>query len=386
MHYCCLSPTKSSQIHLQEVQRDLKLEVKSVLKDGLDGHCSAIERKKFRMSPSNWLFPSSDDAASDGHTSLGSFFSPGRRLKEYGRRSKALPSATITESTKSESKHGDTACVTSTEKLAATVSSDAESNSKFESLPVISAPSKSSYKETRSVSPSVSSTDDHEAISETSMASTLDHEAVSEASSSVDGGSAASNGHTASTGGSYFSGDGSTTLETSSDHGSSAESLNCSTMGESMSQSVGQESAFSYTTDFASVYSSDQLRNFDIFSQDFPSASILGAESRDTSFQGSGEWEVISMLGQRSLYDEHGTIDSSVLQEFLDAADQGSVSTYGGNQSVSEESLLQVDQAIATFRLHAKRLGVSEQDLLKAMYGARPDIAKQYYTGSGSHS
>jgi hypothetical protein len=377
--------TKSSQNHDQEGQRDTKQEVKAVL-NGLDGHSSAIERKKFRMSPSNWLFPSSDDAASDGHTSLGSFFlTPGRRLKDYGRRSKALPSPTKTESIKSESIHGDSPCVKQTEKLTATMSSDAESMSKLASLPVISAPSKSSYKETRSVSPSVSSTDDHEAMSETSMASTYDHEAVSETSSSLDGASAASNGRTASTGGSYFSGDGSTTVGTSSDHGSSAESENCSTMGESMSQSVGQESDFSYKTDFASVYSSVQLPNSDIFSLDFPSASLLGVESRD-SFQGSGEWEVISMLGQRSLYDEHGTIDSSVLQEFLDAADQGSVSTYGGNQSVSEESLLQVDQAIATFRLHARRLGVSEQDLLKAMYGARPDIAKQYYTGSSSHS
>jgi hypothetical protein len=85
---------------------------------------------------------------------------------------------------------------------------------------------------------------------------------------------------------------------------------------------------------------------------------------------GNGEWEIVSVLDRPYLYDgETGTVDSQALQDFLDDAGSASFNSISdsGDRSASDDSVGQVDEAIAKFKRHALLLGVDEKDLLLAI-------------------
>jgi hypothetical protein len=110
----------------------------------------------------------------------------------------------------------------------------------------------------------------------------------------------------------------------------------------------------------------------DSFSQESQDSTYASYDDLEGDQSGTSEWEVVSVFDLPSLYnDETGTVNSQALQDFLDAAGNDasvdSISDGGGDMSVSEDSVGQVDDAIAKFKLHASRLGVDEKDLLLAI-------------------
>jgi hypothetical protein len=126
------------------------------------------------------------------------------------------------------------------------------------------------------------------------------------------------------------------------------------------------------STDFNDSKRGYECTTHDSFSQVLEDSAYASDEDLKGYEYGSGEWEIVLDLPSDlpSLYnDETGSVNSQALQNFLDAAGNGSSDSVSdsGDRSASDDSVGRVDEAIAKFKLHAFLLGVDEKDLLLAI-------------------